>query len=140
MLGVDRSWFVETCPDCDHSADVFEVRLFTIPLHTERTVEPGIKERVATDLGVPCQHPHLDRWHKHRYWGLLWCAAPCINGIDRLQREDWYDMRASTRVRQLAAGDPTVPERFRNQVLNGHNPEFWWDFRAMVAPPSHPPN
>jgi hypothetical protein len=140
MLGVDRSWFVERCPDCDHYEDVIELRIFTIPVHRERSIDEGMKERVAIDLGVPCIHPHLDRWHKHRYWGLLVCAAPCINGVIRIVGDDWYDKAAAAKARRLAASDPSISARFQIEVLSHHNEAVWWEVQGLIRPPAQPPN
>jgi hypothetical protein len=141
MVSVDRSWFVARCPDCGHYEDIFELRLFTIPIKTDRHADPGIIERVAIDLGVPCKHRHMEPWHKHRYWGLFYCAAPCINGVCQLTGGDeWYTPEAAAKARHIAATDPSIPAGFKAEVLTNHNMEVWWEIGRLLEPPAQPPN
>src|SRR2546426_12696089 len=84
FLGVDRSWFVETCPTCGYGRDVLQFRVLTIPLHERTQDYVTLLQRVAADVGAGCSHPGLKRYHKHRYWGPCICARPCINGTDRI--------------------------------------------------------
>jgi len=84
FLGVDSSWFVHDCPDCGYGKDVTQYRLFAIPVHETIRESLTIAQHVAIDLGVPCMHKNSTKWHKHRWWGLLVCKSPCINGVYRL--------------------------------------------------------
>ena len=75
MVAVDWSWFVEGCEDCWLSRDILQVRVYRMPIY-ETISEYGALYRIANDLGVPCLHEHSRRWHKYRYWGLIYpCSA-----------------------------------------------------------------
>jgi len=130
FLGVDASWFVESCPDCQYGRDIYQIRVFTIPIYQRSQDYHSILEKITDDLGIPCSHPNLVRWHKHRYWGLLICACPCINGIYRLSGgDDWYDDKARAIVRELAKTDPSLRDEFAKQVLKNHD---WKYLKAFV--------
>lgn len=119
---VDWSWFVHDCPDCGYESDVMQYRIFTIPVHESIRESHSVIQRLATDLGVPCQHRNAQRWHKHRLWGLYFCKSPCINGIFRLSYgESWYDQSHSRKVARLAANDPAVAYEFSRRVLDQHD-------------------
>jgi len=145
FLGVDGSWFVEECPDCLYGRDIYQIRVFTIPIYERTEVYNSVIQKIASDLGVPCSHPNLVRWHKHRYWGLLICACPCINGIDRLSGGDeWYDDKAEAIVKDLAKANPSLPNEFAQRVLKNHDWEYFKAFgqkvRALREGKPVPPN
>ncbi len=122
FLGVDWSWFVHNCPDCGYDKDIAQYRFLTIPIRETTYEFPTIAQRVAEDLGVPCTHKNSIRWHKHRWWGLLVCKAPCINGTLRLVGDDsWYDHEISTKVAALAADDSSIRNEFVRNVLKNHD-------------------
>jgi hypothetical protein len=113
-LGVDGSWFVEECPDCLYGKDIYQIRVFTIPIYQRSEVYNSDFQKMATDIGMPCSLPNLLRWHKHRYWGFLICNCPCINGIERLSgSEDWYDDKARTIVREMTKRGPSLRDRLQ---------------------------
>ena len=125
FLGVDLSWFVHDCPDCGYGKDVVQYRIFTIPVRESTRESPTITQYVAADLGVPCAHQHSTSWHKHKWWGLLVCKSPCINGIYRLTGDDsWYDRQASAKVVALAAMDSSIKDDFVRTVLVNHDYRF----------------
>jgi len=132
FLGVDGSSFVEPCPDCQYGRDIYQVRVFTIPIYQRDQVYHSILEKITDDLGIPCSHPNLVRYHKHRYWGLLICACPCINGIDRMVGDDWYDDKARAIVREMAKTDPSLQEKFAEQVLKNHDWKYLKTFVQKV--------
>ena len=122
FLGVDGSWFVESCPDCLYGRHIFQVRVFTIPVLSRDQVYHSILEKITDDLGIPCSHHNLVRWHKHRYWGLLICACPCINGMYGLSGgDDWYDDKARAIVIEMAKTDPSLRDKFAERVLKNHD-------------------
>ena len=84
FLLVDHSTFIDDCPDCMYSRDVLQYRLAGHCIHENTRDYLTIVQRVAVDVGTECTHPQMHRWHKHRYWGLWFCAFPCINGLHRL--------------------------------------------------------
>ena len=129
FVTVDWSWFVHDCPDCGHGQDITQYRFLTIPFH-ERVYEfPSVAQQVATDLGVPCEHPNMESWHKHRRWGLIYCKSPCINGIYRLTgNETWYDHNASVKVVALAEREPALKAEFADRVFENGD----YDFLSVV--------
>jgi hypothetical protein len=115
--------------------DVFQYRVFTIPIHQETRDHETLVSKVASDVGAECTHPELSRWHKHRWWGLLICAHPCFNGITRLSdvgASEWYDDKARALVRQMASDDPSLRDEFANRVLKHRDSEYWKAFVARV--------
>ena len=133
FLGVDGSWFSESCPDCQYYRAIYQVRVFTIPIYQRDQVYPSILEKITDDLGIPCSHPNLARYHKRRYWGLLICACPCINGIDRMVGDDWYDDKARAIVREVAKTDPSLRNTFAERVLKSHDWKYLKAFVLRVA-------
>ena len=122
FLLVDLSWFEEHCPDCGYARTDIQWRLMTVPVHTWEDRSPTVIQRVASDLGVPCQHSALHRWQKQRWWGLLICKCPCHNGIVSFGGDDaWYDAAAREKLRELAKADPNLANDFQRQVLAEHN-------------------
>lgn len=100
------------------------------PIYQRTEVYNSDLQKIATDIGVPCSHPNLVRWHKHRYWGLLICACPCINGTERLSGgEDWYDDKARAIVRKMTKRDPSLRDKFAGRVLKNHD---WKYLQAFV--------
>src|SRR5437867_5052683 len=75
FLGVDRSWFVERCPTCGYGRDARQFRVFTIPLHERTQYYVTLLQKVAADVGAPCNYAGLERYHKHRCLGLCICAC-----------------------------------------------------------------
>ena len=122
FAAVDRSWFVEDCPDCGLTRHVVQERAFGRPVRTRATDPETVAQRVARDLGVPCGHPRRTRWHKHRRWGLLACWNPCFNGTDGLWDDPaWYGAAASAKVAALVEADPDLPAEYRRRVLGRHD-------------------
>jgi hypothetical protein len=122
FVAVDWSWFVETCPDCGYGKDTLQYRVFTIPVQQTVHEHVTVVHRVSRDLGVECMHPSNERWHKHRWWGLCFCKAPCINGIHRIiDNHSWYSAEIGSKLQALARDDPSVQRQFTQQVLKDHD-------------------
>jgi hypothetical protein len=114
FLAVDWSWFIVRCPDCGYGQDVLQHRVFCIPVHTQVVEQPTRVQFVLKDLGCPCDHSNSDRWHKHRFWGLVLCACPCINGITWLADDtDSYTEEMAANVRRVGEENPSLPPNFR---------------------------
>lgn len=125
FVAVDWSWFVHDCPDCGHGEDIMQYRLLTFPLHETVNEFPSVTQQVATDLGVSCSHPSMESWHKHRWWGLIYCKSPCINGIYRLTGPDTgYDEAASAKVAALAESDPSLKDEFVQRIFREQDHTF----------------
>jgi hypothetical protein len=129
FLAVDRSWFIENCPTCGYSSDVMQIRVFGIPVNEQRQDHPSLIQKVAADLGAECTHPKLTGYHKHRYWGLWYCACPCINGVDRINFDiSWYDEITSAKVKEMAAANPSLRKAFTERVIINRDRKYWSDF------------
>lgn len=121
---VDWSWFREECPHCGFTRDVLQYRLLTLPIH-ERTLDtPTVTQQIAAELNVPCQHAGLKRWHKHRRWGLWYCASPCINGLYSIDDVSSLDVNAISRLRILAEKNPNLGIEFHERAIQGHDHNF----------------
>lgn len=136
FLLVDLSWFEEQCPDCRYSRTDIRWRFITLPVHTWEEPRPTALQVAAHDLGVPCQHRNLHRWHKQRWWGLLYCKCPCHHGIVDLSRDhSWYDATAAEKLRQLAKDDPELANNFQRRVLVEHDFAYWRGIVRQIAEP-----
>lgn len=122
FIAVDWSWFVDRCPDCAYNRDVAEYRVFGIPVHDNVKEHPSIAQRISIDLKIGCSHLRIERWHKHRWWGLCICKYPCFNGLHGLISDDsWYTEIVSSKLSALADRDPSIRTAFAERVLQGHD-------------------
>ena len=126
FLLVDRSWFIDDCPDCGYSSDVLQYRVAGWAIHEDTRNDFSILQRFAADLGTECTHPQITRWHQHRYWGLWFCASPCINGLHGLYEDDsWYDSSTTAQVKAFAKANPSLHAEFSQRVLKDHDFTFF---------------
>lgn len=127
FVAVDRSWFVEYCPDCYYGRYIRQYRVFGFAVHESvYRDEPSPMGKVAADLGVPCTHPALVRWHKYRWWGLCILGWPAISGTSGMSSDEgWYDEAKSGKVKRLAELEPSLPGEFRQRVLREHDWVYW---------------
>jgi hypothetical protein len=133
FLGVDRSWFVEDCPSCGFGRDILQYRVLGIPVHERIREDTTLRQRVAADLGVPCTHPKLERWHKYRWWGLCICACPRISGTHRLVGDtSWYDDAVVAKVENLAETNPSLRDEFAERVLVKRDMDYWKEFVGQL--------
>ena len=134
FLGVDKSVFLEECSDCLYQKDIIQYRIFTIPVHQKEIEHHSFLELTALALEAPCPHRNLQRWHRHRRWGLCFCAYPCINGIQGLDTdlESWYTEDLITKLKSKLAEDPTLGKEFRQRVLYDHDNRYLEDFKAEI--------
>lgn len=135
FLGVDWSWFVEECPDCVYQCSVTQYRVFGIPVTEDRRENRTPIQVTAEYLGAPCEHPRLERWHKYRFWGLCYCAAPCINGLMGFSYESdlgWLSERSET-IREMGRADPMLGKEFRRRAIYGHDRDYWYRFTERLG-------
>ena len=139
VLAVDMSWFVEDCHDCFYSKDIFEFRLFTLPIYRIVREHDSPIAYTAEKLGMPCSHLNIDRWHKHRWWGFVICCYPCINGVSGLawpegSERELIDMA----IPKLLEKNPNLPAEFKQRVLIDHDMEYWKELRKTLLPQDAP--
>lgn len=144
FLAVDFSWFEENCPACLETRTVLQYRFSGYALHEETQVRPSVIQRASVDLGVPCSHDVIDRWHKHRWWGMLLCYYPCSNGtIGLVGDPTWYDRNLAAKIKSLRVTRPEVSAEFRQRVLIEHDQKYWQhlleEIEALEPPTKHPP-
>ena len=136
FLCVDRSWFIDQCLDCGNDRSVIQYRVLAIPIHETSREDHSVLQRVAHDLGVPCPHRRYHRMHWHRWWGLCFCARPCITGTTGLSGGEWYDDEVAVRVKAMASADPTLANEFRRRALYERDREYLRDFFDTLKHPS----
>ena len=137
FLTVDFSWFVETCPECGFGRDIVQYRVLTMPVYQRTKDYDSLLSKIASDIGAECTHPQIERWHKQRYWGLLICACPCINGITRLTGGDAsYDKKARSLVRDRVKNNPSLQAEIAERVLKNRDWVYWDAFlsRNEISP------
>lgn len=126
LAGVDGQWTVEDCPDCRWSNDILEIRVLGVPAWVDNWENWQAITFALRDLGVPCQHPKLVRWLKHRYWGNTFCAYPCINGISGFAEDDRYTAEVAARVKAIERVNPGFGERLRERVVVEEDYDYFW--------------
>ncbi len=131
LVAVDLSRFREECEDCWLDRDIWQVRVYGIPIH-EWTCEHGIVPRIASDLGVRCQHLRSSRVHLTRLWGLVYPARPCFCGIIRLSGDNWYDDATAQMVRAKGSSSPALVDEFRQKVLVAYDQQYLTGFLAKL--------
>lgn len=135
FAAVDWSSFVETCPDCGFGKEICQYRILTIPISERTELHHTAVEFTASEMGIDCQHPRMERWHKYRFWGLSrFFANPRINGTMWLQYEGMgEDSKAA--IREMVRRNPHLPEEYASRVLGQHDmeylEEFWIQARAI---------
>ncbi|MHB1034816.1 MAG: hypothetical protein ACYC35_11105 [Pirellulales bacterium] len=88
--------------------------------------------RIASDLGVPCQHK-LSEGQMQRYRGLFWYVHPSFEGTFSIYAgEEWYDERAESIVQSMARSRPQLPREFYRKVLLEHDWAYWHTIRGQV--------
>jgi hypothetical protein len=135
FAAVDWSWFEEQCPNCRYACSVTQYRVACVAIHEQRYERLSEIQLISADLGWPCDHANLYRWHKHRWWGLCKCAAPCHNGTLGFTWDEWYDDAARKRVRRIARRNPERAAEFHQRVVVEGDMKYWQKFVAEIAPP-----
>lgn len=125
FLAFDISCFEIVCHDCDFQNEVIQYRLFTFTLYQRTTfVFHGFKGRLAEDLGVPCPHKGICRYHLSRKWGVFFRK---IYRFPTLCFVHSYDSIDPNTIRELLAENPNLPTEFEQRVLVKHDREYFFD-------------
>lgn len=132
FASVDKAWSVVACPDCGLSRDVIQYRVFGVPIAETEFDHPTQRQEVATLLGAPCAHDRAVKERKQTWWGLVFCACPCINGTSRLDVNHPLADRVKQRLKTLGATAPKDAAEFGRRVLRGHDYEFYRRFMARL--------
>ncbi len=134
FLCIDGAIFVESCPDCLYGKDVYQIKIFTIPIY-QHTIDEhtSITQRIAIDLGAECKHPNLSGYEKWRFWGLL-IPQELHPGIDWMSGgDDWYDDKARVIIKEMVKTNPSLPDEFANRVLKNHDWKYLHSFVLQVV-------
>lgn len=116
FLILDWSVFKESCYDCGSSRLITQYRLVSIAISETVNEYESTLQRAARDLGRPCEHIRYSRIQTQRWWGLLFCARPCICGLF-LVGGDWYDAAVSEKVRAMSKANPELAEEFHSRAF-----------------------
>lgn len=138
FLAVDWVMTVENCPECVYGRDVMQYRVFGFVIHERICEDPSLIEMVASDMGLKCQHPRMESWRKHRWWGLCICASPCINGMHRLGGDIDYSDAARDHVKKMVNEMPSLRAEFQQRVLVEHDWDYWRSLVEQIRTESEP--
>lgn len=135
FAAVDWSWFENNCHICFVHQGVAEYRVFTVPVSTKYYRMPGSTvHETLHDLGVPCEHPGRQREHIHRFWGLLICKYPCINGIRTLTiSTNEYTPELAALFAEIGRNDPERAQKVHDLVVKQQDYQAFWEFYDEVA-------
>ncbi len=134
FLAVDWSWFVWRCDDCGLLRETYQYRVLGRSVSSEQWEGNRLTSWALSDLGVPCLHRDSHEWHKHRWWGLGYCAGPCWNGTHALLGDDSrYSEAVSLRATELGRSEPDFArEVYRKRIVERDAGFFWDVFMADV--------
>ena len=135
FFAVEESEYVDNCPDCKYLAIVGQYKIFGVVV-SEKTYHnsQSLVEQVASCLNVKCSHPHVERWHKNRFWGLLICRCPCINGTLNLvgdQSPEFVEVLGQA-LRRQEKQNPNLSAEFKERVLEKHDMVYWRQLMQIV--------
>ncbi len=128
----DKSWFVGECKHCGSGQDIVQFRIVGIPLYEYAYDYETEIQKISIALGNPCLHRSYRTWHRHRYWGMLYCAAPCHNGIDRAIGKNWATGKFLEQVKASAVLDPELPQQFKQRVLIEQDWKYLKAFKESI--------
>jgi hypothetical protein len=124
FLGVEGTILVGTCPDCLYGKEVYQIRIFSIPVYQHVKGYDSVLQRIAINIGAECNHLNLSSYKKWRFWGLL-IPEEIHPGIDRMAGDDdWYDDKARAIVEEMVKANPSLRDEFANRVLTNHDREY----------------
>lgn len=127
FLAVEFSVFIADCPDCYHGSDIFQYRVFGVPVSTHVRQYPTVIELTLKDVGAPCEHHNTEPWHQYRFWGLVYPAWPRINGTVRLyDGVDEYTNDVALRFQRLGENDPQRARQLHDRVIHDHDYKGFW--------------
>jgi hypothetical protein len=135
FVAVEESVYVDSCPDCFYVAYVVQYKVVGVVVSEKTyTNSQSLMEQAASCLGVPCSHPHVDRWQKCRYWGLLLCGWPYLNGTLNLvgdQSPEFVEALGHA-LRRLEKQNPNLAAEFKERVLEKHDLVYWRQLMQLV--------
>lgn len=138
---VDLCHQVHWCQRCGSHFHTIETRYYRRPLWQRRSDNHGdYLSEIATDLGVPCQHPY-----RTTTWLRLWGFAlpyPAVGGICSISDGGTYaDLRPY--VLEMAKENPDLPAEFERKALDEQDRDYIQQFfgeihaRRRAADASH---
>lgn len=127
FLALDRSDFVEGCPDCLTGRFITQYRILGFPTSTNIYETRTSIDLALADLGAPCLHEKLYREQTHRMWGLLICRWPCINGTWGLGGDERYTDYVSMKVKDRGKADPNFAADMHRRVIDQDDKKYFWE-------------
>ena len=134
FVGFTRVVTVEKCLDCGRFRFVDEYRLCGTRLFQRSSESHTLKERIALDLGVPCDHQNTGSYIREKRWGGIIAIQRPQYGTITIGETDNYDAEMSKRVEALAKTSQTLPADFRRRVLRQHDQEFYDEVLDQIYP------
>jgi len=119
MSAVDCLTCLESCDKCGIHHRTTEYRLLGLPLtRLKHDAHGDFLCRIAADLGKPCHHQY-SRMPITRFWGLLYCARPCMCVMCCLYYKDNYNDKFHDRVLKFGRAHPESADEFHAKLLAG---------------------
>ncbi len=122
FAAVDLCHQVHWCQRCDLHYHTIEVRSYRWPLWQRRSDNHSdYLSEIATDLGVPCQHPYRTETLL-RLWGFA-LPHPAVGGTCGFSDTGAYaDLRPY--VLEMATENPDLPAEFARQALDEQDRDY----------------
>jgi hypothetical protein len=128
FLGVDRSYSSRRCDQCSSSQWSRTLQVLGIPIHSTISTEESFSAHIARDLVVRCTHS-FDNWLTiEREFGLLIPVAYFTGTYALDLSHEWYEGRASSKIRALGRLDPWTARQFHVRALRGDDSDVMDDF------------
>lgn len=139
VMGVICLWFaavdlchqVHWCQRCHLQYHTIEVRYYRCPLWQRRSDDHSdYLSRIATELGVPCQHPYRTET-LIRLWGFA-LPYPAVSACGLSGGGSYADLRPY--VLEMAKENPNLPAEFARKALDEQDrtyiEKFFGEIRA----------
>jgi hypothetical protein len=127
FAAVDWTSIYRQCAICHYSANVFEYRVFGVPVTSTIREYPSWLTRLATDMNAPCHHFRSYESLHQRWWGLIYCKQ--FGSGYGIGDDCRYTESVAARVRELAE-DGELSDEFQYRLQERHD-------RAWLARISH---
>ena len=138
FAAVDLCHQVHWCQRCGSHFHTIETRYYRWPLWQRRSDNHGdYLSAIASDLGVPCQHPYRTET-LIRLWGFAF-PYPAVSATCGLSGGGTYaDIRPY--VLEMAKENPNLPAEFERQALDEQDRTYIQQFMGEIRARHHAAN